>query len=231
MENNILLQYMESRIKSPESDFRPGPFVTISRDYGCPAKEIAALLSQELNKKHAPSANERKWQWIGKEILQEAAKELNLQPEKLNYIFDAGKRSAIDEVLQSLSAKYYQSDAKIRKTISAVVKTIAEKGNIVIVGRGGVALTQDIPRGIHIKLNAPFSWRLENVMLRQNLAHMEAVEKIASIDEKREALIASFSKTRHRSVSFDLTFNCETFNSEQIVNLIIQAMLYHKQIV
>ncbi len=37
-----------------KTSFSPGPVVTISRDFGCPAKKIARELSDTINKKKIP---------------------------------------------------------------------------------------------------------------------------------------------------------------------------------
>ena len=52
---------------------------------------------------------------------------------------------------------YYKSDLKIRTTIAKVIRKFANEGNAIIVGRGGVAITRDIPLSLHIFLEAPWN--------------------------------------------------------------------------
>ena len=66
---------------------RPGPVITISREYGCPSKLIAAMLTDLINEKYA---RKNKWHWISKEILEETARKLGLTPREIKYIFEYG---------------------------------------------------------------------------------------------------------------------------------------------
>ena len=53
--SNILLEYMKKRFKSEPGGItatktKIGPVVTISREYGCPAKRLAGMLTSALNR-------------------------------------------------------------------------------------------------------------------------------------------------------------------------------------
>ena len=77
--SNILINYMKNRFKyesvSPtKKHLKAGPVITISREYGCPAKQIADKLSTELNRIEFENYSKNKRHWIIKEILDESAK-------------------------------------------------------------------------------------------------------------------------------------------------------------
>ncbi|MDA3780112.1 MAG: hypothetical protein PF487_07855 [Bacteroidales bacterium] len=82
---NILLKYLEDRHKNniEEINFAGlGPVVTISREFGCPAKMIAKKISEKLNEIHA-GKEKQNWKIVTKEILDNAAKELGLETDKI----------------------------------------------------------------------------------------------------------------------------------------------------
>ena len=222
--NNILVHYMKKRLVSdvaiPKGQhFRPGPVVTISREYGCPAKKIADRLSVEL-KKHS----QQDWHWIGKEILEESAKELHLKPGIIRDLISKEDVNVVNDIVTSLSRKYYPGDLKIRKTIKDVVRSFALQGQAIIVGRGGVVVARDIPNSLHIKLVAPLEWRINDVSNRQMISLAEARKKINHIDHQRQLIMEFFEGGKVDNTIFDLVFNYMTLEEEDIISTIIRLM-------
>lgn len=221
-----LLKYMSDRMQEDKSGCPDaGPVITISRLYGCPAKKVAKLLTEELtNKMLAHGKKGKKWDYITKEILSESARELELNPDKIQYIFDYKKKGLIDELFSAHSNKYYKSDRKIRNTIARVIRNMACEGNVVIVGRGGVAITRDMPRSLHINLEAPLEWRTLRIAEKFDFSFEEAEKTILDIDKKRKAFREYFEGRNTDYTWFDLTFNCMTMSVEEIVGIILKAI-------
>jgi len=199
------------------------PFITISREYGCPSKEIAALLVLEMNNKRKEKDNIHPWQMINKEIIAEASKELKVNTNRIQKFYTTENRTAIDEILNSLSQKYYHSDKKIQKTLSTIITDFAKKGNVVIVGRGGVCVTSSFKNGIHIRLTAPLEWRAEQIMKAKNCTIEEAKKLANDIDHKRNELLKIMSNNCFNESIFDLTYNCRSFSKEEIA----ESIIYH----
>ena len=222
--NNILLKYMENRFQSkiidPKKDiFCVGPVVTISRECGCTAINIANMMAEKLTEKTG-----KRWTCLTKEILEYSAKELNLSPDKIEYVFNSKEKSAWDEIFAALSSKYYQSDRKIKKTISDVVQGFASKGNCIIIGRGGVVLTQNIQRSFHVKLHAPLEWRAGQLQKIYNLSTPEMLSYANEIDKKREILRNYFNKHALSNTVFDVIYNSKNLSDEMIVEASIDLM-------
>lgn len=221
-----LLKYMSERLQEDKSGCPDaGPVITISRLYGCPAKKIAKLLSEELSKKMlAQGKKEQKWNYVTKEILSESARELEMNPDKIRYVFDYKKKGIIDELFSAHSNKYYKSDRKIRNTIARVIRNMACEGNVVIVGRGGVAITRDMPNSLHINLEAPLQWRTLRIAEKFELSFEEAEKSTKEIDKKRKAFREYFEGKNTDYTWFDITFDCMTMSVDEIVSIIIRAV-------
>lgn len=220
---NILLKYLEQRYKHVSSHQvdSPGPVITISRDFGCPANICATDLAEFLLE---VEGNEKEpWKVISKEILERASKELGLAPEKIEFIFKFQKRSAVDEVLEALSSKYYKSERKIRNTIKEVIRSIGEQGRVIIVGMAGSVILQDVPKSLHVKLIAPMEFRVEGVSRRHKISKTEARKLIDEMDKKRSLLRSEFAGKRIHNVDYDLIFNCQKLKIENIAGLIAKA--------
>jgi cytidylate kinase len=226
---DILLKYMQTRMnedKKPSFFGQSQPIVTISREFGCPSGPISQLLADKLQKRNTKKI----WRILNKEILEKSANQLNLNPSKVEKVFDAEKKSTIDEILGALSSKHYKSDRVIRKTIIEVVKTYADEGYVIIVGRGGVAITRNYPNALHIRLHAPLDWRANRLSQEHNISMEEARKKAIEMDEKRTMLINDFLGEKGDHSIFDLMINCKTLFADQIVDIIIKAMESRKLI-
>ncbi len=194
------------------------PFITLSRETGCGANAIALMLQEEL------TSREKKWNVINKEIIDEAASQLKVDRHRIYDVINARNRTMADEILNALSTRYYKNDRILRKSITEIVRHDAQTGNIIIVGRGGVAVTQDLPMGMHIKLMAPVKWRVENVMKMRGMTENSAMEYIDDIDKKRKQLLKQLSGNKFNNSWFNLVINCATFTPLQIVRLISDSM-------
>ncbi len=219
----------EEKRKQYTSTQRTGkPFVTISRQYGCPSRIIAGELQRELNQ---ITGHVKEWDIVNKEIIQNSAHELNINPDKLKYVFEAEQKSVIDEVIAAMSTRYFKSDRKIRKTIREVIENLASAGYSIIIGRGGVAITNDFPNSLHVSLFATQNWRLQRIMKRHDFrTEKEAFNHMRYVDKKRTDLINHFSGGEFDFNKFDLKINCEKFSPEEVAKLIASTMQAKKMI-
>ncbi len=214
-----LLTYFEKRLADPKpAKKQKTAFITISRQTGCNATGIAIDLVKALK------TEGHKWSYINKEVLENAANKLRLNPSKINYIFEAGKKTHVDEVLAAFSSRYYKNDKMVRKTITEVIRHYASEGNIIIVGRAGVATTRDMPGGLHLRFTAPYEWRFNSLKKRKEFQDKDLKSFIRMHDIKKRKLIESFCGKDLSDIQFDLTLNCATFTRQQIISFIINAM-------
>ena len=222
---NLLRKYMEERFTESGTDRPSGrlPFVTISREFGCPSKLIAKLLSESLNEIPAVKKKNQPWRFINKEIIVESAKELDISPVKIRSLFDSEKRNALDDIFASFSEQYKSDKQKI-KTIRDIVKSFANKGNIILVGRGGAAITNGYHDVLHIRLQAPMEWRVRELVALRGISADEASRQAIEMDKKRTALLELFLGKKFDLSLFDLVFNCQTFDPDSVVAGIIRMM-------
>lgn len=224
---NILQQYLEERHRDQKQDKdfgEPGPVVTISREFGCSGKFLADKLNHRLNQEKKGDQKKGSWRVVSKEILEESAKELELHPSQIEYVFKYEKKSAIDEILGALSSKYYKSDRRIRNTIKKVIQTIGMEGNSVILGRCGAVITKNVSRSLHVRVIAPIEWRTEVIKKRFNLTDKKAREYIDDIDKKRAQLKNNLADEIVDDTFYDLIFNAKKFEFDEMVEIIMKTL-------
>jgi len=215
---NIFLKYMTSRTEEEETPKELGPVITLSREYGCYASKIAEMLIQKLNSEK--QAKDDAWQCLSKEILDVAAKALETDPVKIAHVFGADKNTFLGDLAISFSSKKYASDDSIKKVVKTVVKSYAEHGNIVIVGRAGCVIAAHIPKALHIKLIAPLDWRINRIQERFNITKLQARKQVLEIDEKRDTFMKFYRGNKPEGDLFDAVINRAVFTDEQIVEMI-----------
>jgi len=226
-----LSKYLTERYLESISEQKfEGPVVTIAREFGCPSKKMAAKLASRLTEINSPLAKKLEWRWISKEILDESARQLNMDPAEIQYVFRYEKRGVFDDILSSYSKKYYKSDRKIRNTIARVIRNIASEGNVIIVGRGGVAITREIEKSLHIHLEAPIGWRALRISEKFCLTQEEATKYARDIDNKRKAFRDYFHGKGSDYSRFDVVFNAMTLTIDEIVEGTIAMLKLRKMI-
>jgi cytidylate kinase len=220
-----LSKYLDNWYKEdPARNIFPGPVVTFSREVGCPAKKIAANLAEKLNSIKKEHAKEGPWHWISKEIMLESARELDVDSSQIQHVFDYKNRGVLEDLLLAQSKEYYKSDMKIRTTIAKVIRNFANAGNAIIVGRGGVAITRDIPRSLHIFLEAPLEWRALRVADKNDFSIDQARSYAQNIDKKRSSFRDFFQGKGNDYTRFDIKLNCMTLETSELIEIIIAAM-------
>lgn len=124
----------------------------------------------------------------------------------------------------------FVSDLRVKKAIKDVVLTICKEGYIVLVGRGGVSIAHDIVDSLHVRLIAPFYWRVENVMKKKEMDIEAAEEFVVDTDEKRFNLITTFLEKKQLNIDylFDTTINRQSFSIVETADLIVS--MYEKKI-
>lgn len=218
---NLLLKYMNERVKSEtKNTVEPGPVITISRECGCSGRALAKKLTERINNKiNAPA---KSWKWVSKEILNRASEELQINPDQIRNLLKADEKNFLDEIALSFTDKYYIHDAKIKKVIEKVVRSIAISGKAVIVGRGSEALTLDIPRSLHVKLYAPLSWKVGVICEQRKISPDEAKKLIITVDKQRSKFRDDYRVKNQNTHAYDIEFNCAKFSRDEIIEVIMK---------
>jgi cytidylate kinase len=219
--NNSMMIYLNKRLHQNDSKHvsaysQPGPVICISREVGCGGVKLARQLAIELDKLTFC----KKWRVVSKEILQESARELNMDPNKLRTYLKDGDRTAFDDILSAFGEKRFKSDRKITKTLIDLVSSFANDGYCIIVGRAGHIITRNIEKSLLIKLTAPQDWRVKQIMEKNNLNLRMAIEFIEKTEKERENFRRHIAGEHAKPDEFDLIINLSKIQSDEAIDLI-----------
>ncbi|HPR32244.1 MAG TPA: cytidylate kinase-like family protein [Prolixibacteraceae bacterium] len=231
---NILENYLAgSEIDSSQKKENAGPVITISRECGCSANRIAIKLSKILTGYNYQSGIKKdvEWKWVNKEVIEQAAWELEINPEKIKSVFQGEAKVSVHDVTTAFSTQkvYDADDQKVIDTVTGIIYQMAFKGNCVIVGRGAAIVARDIHRRLSLKLQAPLEWRINRIKQMSNLNYDAAREYVLEVDRQRDLFIEHLAGRKVDTNDFDVVFNTATLTDDQIVNAVVN-LIRDKQI-
>ncbi len=225
-----LKKYMNERDNMRNLRKKPGPVVTISREYGCEANDIAIKLIRKIANSQEGKITKKPWKYISKEVIDESAKALKLSPNRLEKRVIAHGTNPVNDILNGLSGSYGLTDKEIIDYVVDIIELYAREGNVIIIGRGGSTITQAIPSSIHIRLIGPLEWRIRQVAEKKGMDPTEARAHIMLRDHDRRMWTEHLTDKAFSLDLFDVVYNRKTLSSEEIVDSIFRFMQDRKMI-
>ncbi len=224
MAKPTLSSYIRDNLDKIEKK-EPGPFVTISRQYGCDGYELGDLLVKRLNER----AGDGKWRVFKKELLKQLAEDAGLtedvvEKERLS------KPSLLKDFFRGMRHRGIPDGYEIRNKITIMVRTAAFEGHAVVIGQGGTAATVDLDGGLSVRVEASKEWRIARVSVREKLSRAGAVARIEEVERRRKHLRKIYEEKNPREPAFNLMLDNSVFNIDQLAEQIIFAMEQKKLI-
>jgi cytidylate kinase len=200
---------LKSVLRDDQATRRPvaGPVITISRMAGCCARDLAQDLAERFGV-----------QVWGRELVDEIARDKGLRREVVEQL-DQGLVSNVDAWVRGIfeSRMFLRDD--YMESLARVVKTLAETGGAVIVGRGASFILGD-RADLRLRLVAGDRHRLAVLRERRGLDRDEARALMTRSDEARAAFIrAYFDADVNDHEHYDLVINTERLAAGMLVEV------------
>lgn len=221
-----LSTYMREKREEAHESRQPGPFITISRQYGCSGYFLGLLLVDLLN--NDPD-QKQPWRAYSKEILTQLSGETDIAVDTLDRLRREQPRALVD-FFRSLSTKRMPGGLEVRNRIAGIVRQLATDGHAIIIGMGGAGATADIPNGLRLRLEAPPDWRVARIVECEGLSTVQARMELQKQDRERDRLQAIYHTKFRREPPFDLVYDCSTFTLAQIAQHALYAMKLMKML-
>jgi len=106
-----------------------------------------------------------------------------------------------------------------------IIEAVAQRGNVVILGRAGFAVLGGYADVLHVRIQAPFSERVERVMTREGLTDLDtAMERVKQDDEVHRKYVHRFyNKQWDDPSNFDLVLDLGSVSADEAVKQIVEA--------
>jgi cytidylate kinase len=196
------------------------PFITLSREFGCEARPLADRLVEILNERCRPSIP---WLAYDRELLDRVANELHLARAVVESL-DGVRRNEMSELFDSILNRK-MDEALVFRKLAEVVRSLAIHGHVVLVGRGGCMITQDLKTGLHVRLVAPRNWRIHRVETDHGLSRPEAEQLVDRHEKERQQFLkVFFSQDPAHPFHHDLIIDVSAFNQAQVAEIVFTAL-------
>jgi cytidylate kinase len=217
------LAFINSQLQSAdESKSGVRRAVTISRQTGCGASAIAEKLAhylQERTPKNVPP-----WTVFDRNLIDKVLEDHNL-PAYLAKFLPEDRASELEDFLGEVFAVRPPSSTIIRQTAETILK-LAALGNVILIGRGGSAITAKLPDVLHVRLVAPFEKRVEYTHKEYNMSEAAARKFCKTEDLGRERYLKKyFGADINDPLLYHLVINTAQFDNNAIARLIAEAVL------
>ena len=211
-----LLEFNRRNDEIAASRSKVHPTITVSREFGCEAYPMTECLKQIMEKKTGDA-----WAIMDKALLEEVAKHHNLSEEIVSRL--GGQKSRIlDEVLGTFSPSW-KSDNDHFRLLCKHVFSLAEKGNVIIVGRGSSIVTQPLKNCYHFRMYASHQFKVASITRRLNTSREEAESVVDKKQKLRDAFIHDYFNLDPCDLRFyHLVFNNDKSSPERIAQVIAE---------
>jgi cytidylate kinase len=136
-----------------------------------------------------------------------------------------GLEAVLSRTYADMAAEEPQlSDSLYLETMTVLIRELAARGEVVILGRGSQMLLTDMPRALHVLCVAPRKLRASRLAERDELGIEEAMRRTAESDRAR---CAFYKKFWHVEVEdpklYDLTIDTARLSYEVATQVIVAA--------
>jgi len=195
--------------------------ITISREYGSGGRQIAQKLAENLG-----------FDYYDKSIMEITAKESNL-PEA--YV-EAKEETMTNSFLYDLFSQYQTLTEekteldKLYEIEAKIVRTVADKGNCVIVGRCADFILKDVCNCYNIFLYAKKDFKVQQIMQREHLDKIAAMKHMNDTNKKRFTHYKYYTgRVWGLSKNYNLCLDVSTLGTDAIVAMIKQYIVFSQE--
>jgi cytidylate kinase len=181
--------------------------ITITREYGAGGGELARRLAESLG-----------WELLDRELLHQAAESEHVPDADLERLDEKAISMADRFRLHPPHQHYLQG----LKTAAAQA---AQRGNVILVGRGARHLLGERSGVLHLRLVAPKNWRVRRMARLEEWSPEQALARCTEMDRTRERFTRYFfGDTAGRPAQYDLVFNTALAPLEDVAAVVEAAV-------
>ncbi|MFC1692130.1 AAA family ATPase [Candidatus Latescibacterota bacterium] len=106
-----------------------------------------------------------------------------------------------------------------------VVQGLAERGNVVILGRGGQFILKDCEDAFHVRIVADKKFRVEHLKSSRGITEEDALELIKKTDHMRKVYIERYLKVNWEDpLAYNLILNTSKLGIDNVISITIDAV-------
>lgn len=181
--------------------------ITITREYGAGGAELARKLAQSLG-----------WELLDREMLHQAA--------EIQHVPDA-ELERLDERAITMADRFrlHPPHQAYLAGLRQAAQQAADRGQVILVGRGARHLLGERPDCLHVRLVAPRMWRAERMARLQGWSPEVALARCTEVDRTRRQFARYFfGEAASQSAQYDLVVNTGRVSLEAVVDTVVETV-------
>ena len=197
------------------------PFITISRQAGAGGHTLMEGLIARLRE---TDPADPPWTGYDRELVERVAREHHVSAPRVEHLGDE-PYSWLDDLIRGLDMTgFTETELVVARRTAKTIHDLAERGRTIIVGRGGVFVTADLPGGLHLHLVAPLADRIAHLAQLHNISRSEAAEEARQIDANRQAFYRRYFNRSLEPELFTMTLNTSAMDEQAMLDAIVSVV-------
>lgn len=189
--------------RSPWASKPAGAFITLSREAGSGGSSLARLLARKLN---SEAGAEVSWSVLEGNLTTRMLRE-NRLPERIARFLPEDKVPEIHASIGEIVGLHPSLWDLVQKT-NETSRQLAQRGQVILVGRGANFATAGMPGGLHVRLVASVEHRAKYLARLYNISEAEALIHNAKCDAARRRYVkTNFNAEVDDPAAYDLVIN------------------------
>ncbi|MFZ5564676.1 MAG: AAA family ATPase [Thermodesulfobacteriota bacterium] len=194
--------------------------ITISRQFGAGGRTLGIRLAKKL-----------KYQFLDDAVIQELSKRARVTTNAVKDIERSGG-TMFSKIISSMLSKdymerltgdrigYIDEDIYVAK-LKEVITEFARMDNVVILGRGGQYILQDMENAFHVELIANKKDRIKFMQQHYKYSDYKALQAVRDGEKRRKALYAKLKKKDYEHPDlYHVVINTSRVSIDQAVDII-----------
>ena len=196
--------------------------VTISRQSGCGADAVGGKLAAYLEA-HGSNAS-CPWKMFDHNLVRNVLAEHKL-PRRFARFMTEDRASELDDMMDELLGTHPPSAVLVQHTVETILR-LAERGNVILIGRGANVITRELPHVLHVRLVASLEKRVEHVRRLRDIPKEVALELVRKEDRgRRRYLKKYFGADPEDPLPYHLILNTDLISYENAARVIGDIVL------
>ena len=196
--------------------------VTISRQAGCGGVLVAEKLTTFLQQ-YAPRPG-LNWTVFDRELMDKVLTDHQL-PKHLAKFLPEDRASQIEDTLADIFGVHPPASKMVEQTAETLL-SLAELGNVILIGRAGHIVTAKLPHVLHVRLVAPLEDRVDRICRDDHKTPAEARRFCLEEDQARARYLKTYYKADiNDPLQYHLIINTSRVGYETAAKIIGGAML------
>jgi cytidylate kinase len=222
---NLLKNYLRALSHSTVQPRKiPRPAITISRQSGAGALTVATLVAQELNIVCSGDPP-RPWAVFSRNLVGKTLEDHSLA-KRIEEFMPEDVRFPLTESFEFLLGLHPRSGV-LREYAKETIRKLAMNGNVILVGRGAAVIAAGLPHVLHVRLIAPFHFRVRSFARSHGITEQEAVRMVRTNDVARRRYVRAYLNADITdALHYDLVINTRSKSLERVARIICAAVVH-----